>query len=456
MRTTPAQRFAKIFAQWIHPGTLQGQRGNAERQMDAWLKRHGKTRADIQAILTQAAADDIAAAPPPPPSDPRDVDPSQSFPNVTVLDLIRAMAEDYFVFESPHEYVAYTLWVAHTHVYENFEVSPRMVITSPTSGCGKSVVLKVADRLVARSEMGDNWTVASMYDAAHHDRKTLGVDEADNLDFATKGALRAIYNSGYAKGGTFPRKIGKHRIQYRTHVPLIMAAIGVLTPPGILKPPQLRRSITILMKKHRGKKRRFIASDTRDLDLVYQHQRMWAREAKLNLDPKLPDELLRADPSLVDNWRVMISIGDACSPAWGAFAREAAIFFARSGHHEDQVVTLLRDIRSVFDARDIDRIGIKVLVTALHDIDGAPWSEFCGVKRNREPHKLTESELRAMLRPLGIFTRSIWPEKGRTGDASVKGYYRSDFEPVWAAYCEGAETGKPAKVIPLRSLGKNT
>src|SRR5262249_44631982 len=204
------------------------------------------------------------------------------------------------------------------------------------------VVLNVADRLVARSEKGDNWTVASMYDAAHYDRKTLVVDEADNLDFATKGALRAIYNSGYAKGGTFPRKVGKHRVRYGTNVPLIMASIGVLTPPGTLPPPLLRRSITILMQKHRLKKRRFIAGDTRDLALVYSHLWAWAREVKLNLDPKLPDELMRADPSLADNWRVMISIADACSPAWGTLAREAAIFFARSGRHEEPVVTLLR------------------------------------------------------------------------------------------------------------------
>jgi hypothetical protein len=149
----------------------------------------------------------------------------------------------------------------------------------------------------------------------------------------------------------------------------------------------------------------------------------------------------------------MISIGNACSPAWGALAREAAVFFARSGRHEDPVVTLLRDIRSAFDSRSVDRIGIKILLAALHDTESGYWTEFCGVRRNRLPHKLTETELRAMLRPLGIITRSVWPEKGRAGDASAKGYYRSDFEPAWAAYCEeegGAKTGKSATVISLR------
>jgi hypothetical protein len=59
-----------------------------------------------------------------------------------------------------------------------------------------------------------------------------------------------------------------------------------------------------------------------------------------------------------------------------------------------------------------------------------------------------------MLRPLGIITRSVWPQKGKEGDHFGKGYYRSDFEPAWRAYREdedggGGETGKPAKIITL-------
>lgn len=300
-----------------------GEREAAWKKIDAWLKKFGKTWNDIPALLYDEST--AAAAR----SDPRDVDPSQPV-NITPLDLIRAMAEDYFILESPHEYVAYALWVAHTHVYELYEVSPRLVLTSATSGCGKSVALNVAERLVARPEKSDNFSVASMYDAAHFDRKTLLADEADNYNFATKRELRAIFNSGYAKGGTFTRKIGNRRVKYRTNVPLAMASIGVLTPPGTLAPPLMRRSVIILMKKHREKKRRFVASDTRDLDIVYQHLRMWARDVKLNLDPELPDELKRADPSVVDNWRGMISIADACSPAWGALAREAAIWFGEA------------------------------------------------------------------------------------------------------------------------------
>jgi hypothetical protein len=62
-KKSPAQHFAHIFALFT-TGSTQGERDAAERKMDAWLKRHGKTRADIPSILAQAVADDAAAQPP--------------------------------------------------------------------------------------------------------------------------------------------------------------------------------------------------------------------------------------------------------------------------------------------------------------------------------------------------------------------------------------------------------
>jgi hypothetical protein len=64
-KKTPAQHFADLFRLFINTGAMEGERTAAERKMDAWLKRHGKTRADIQSILVQAAKDDEAAQPPP-------------------------------------------------------------------------------------------------------------------------------------------------------------------------------------------------------------------------------------------------------------------------------------------------------------------------------------------------------------------------------------------------------
>jgi uncharacterized protein DUF3631 len=449
-KTTPAQRFAQIFKLFTN-GATPGERASAEHKMDAWLARHGKTRNDIAAILVQAAADDAASEPPPPPSDPRDVDPSRPVggagidgTNVTVLDLVRAFAQDYLAM-GEHEFVAYALWPIHSHLYDRFMVTPRLVLTSPVRGCGKSVALDVLSRLVARPDKTDNITAAAIYDVIDREHCTLLIDEADNLELSAKGALRAVLNSGYRKGGTIRRGTGKQRRKYRTFAPIALASIGALTLP------LMSRSIVIHMVRHDGSRplRRFDLEDTRDLDLAYQHIRTWARDVVLNPDPSMPAELRGR---VADNWRPLVSIADACGEAWGRLARAAAVVFAKAYRDEDIVVILLGDIREIFNARGVDRLHSQALVEALNAMEDAGWSEWRGLHGDQQPRKLTQGALAALLRLLHppIRPRSVWSSPRRPSDSSLKGYYRSDFERAWRAYCDGAGTAaQPTRIIRL-------
>ena len=82
-----------MFANFMDKRLAQPFRDTAERMLDAWLERNGKSRADIPSILTQAAADDAAAQPPPPPSDPRDADPHPfDDPQFTPAGLVECIA----------------------------------------------------------------------------------------------------------------------------------------------------------------------------------------------------------------------------------------------------------------------------------------------------------------------------------------------------------------------------
>jgi len=101
-KSTPAQKFARIFELFLN-GATPGEREAAERKVNAWLKQHGKTRADIKAILAQAAIDDAAQAPPPPPSDPRDAASAEPIgPTETVLGLACSAFKTYLALDS-HE-----------------------------------------------------------------------------------------------------------------------------------------------------------------------------------------------------------------------------------------------------------------------------------------------------------------------------------------------------------------
>ena len=146
-KSTPAQTFARIFAVWACPGALQGDRDNAERQMDAWLARYGKTRSDIPSILAQAGLDDAAAAPPPPPSDPRDTQPHPfENPRFNPASLVQGIVEKYLTMEW-YVSVIYSLWIVFTHVYTLFEIAPRLVMVSEGPYSGKSTARKVARHL---------------------------------------------------------------------------------------------------------------------------------------------------------------------------------------------------------------------------------------------------------------------------------------------------------------------
>ena len=157
--------------------------------------------------------------------------------------------------------------------------------------------------------------------------------------------------------------------------------------------------------------------------------------AMINHDPVMPAEVRGR---LADNWRSQIAVADACSPAWGALTREAAVAFSKSCHDEDILVVLLQHILEVFDACGVDRLASKTLVDALVDMDDAGWSEWRGLRDDQQPRQLSQGELARLLAPFCIRPRSIWPRLRRQDNGkSSKGYFRWQFEAAWRAYCGG-------------------
>jgi len=47
----------------------------------------------------------------------------------------------------PCEYVMTAAWILHTHRFRNFMITPRLVLRSPTPGCGKTVLMDILTRL---------------------------------------------------------------------------------------------------------------------------------------------------------------------------------------------------------------------------------------------------------------------------------------------------------------------
>ena len=103
-----------------------------------------------------------------------------------------------------------TLWVAHAHLVECFETTPRLAFLSPEPGSGKSRAQEVIELLVPAAMHVLNASPAAIFRTIQVARPTLLLDEVDTI-FTRKGKddehadLRGLLNSGHRAGATIPR-----------------------------------------------------------------------------------------------------------------------------------------------------------------------------------------------------------------------------------------------------------
>src|SRR6266705_1610516 len=81
---------------------------------------------------------------------------------------------------TPHQFVVVSLWVAHTFVYQRFTVTPRLMVTSPVRGCGKTTLLDLLEAMCVRPLKSDSITAASISHAVDREHPPLLIRQADN------------------------------------------------------------------------------------------------------------------------------------------------------------------------------------------------------------------------------------------------------------------------------------
>jgi uncharacterized protein DUF3631 len=358
-------------------------------------------------------------------------------PAFNVLELILVLLDDYIV-ATPAQRMVIALWTLGTHVYDQFEYFPRLGLISPTSGFGKTRLLKVLDQLASETKLTKNATPAAIYRRLEHrPRTTYLLDEAENQGLLSDRVLRAVLDGGYERGGSIDRA-GE---EFPIYFPCAYALRGEMrdVPSAVLS-----RSLIVNMQRGTPKKlfdrndRAFLATD----ELIAK----WRAMVSLNLDPEMPAPLCNPrNPRLADNCRPLISVADTFGPQCGEAARAALIELCASLPHSDVGVQLLQDIRTV----SFDRISKKALVGALHDDETGHWDNWRGPNDQGMPHPLTPGELSRLLRRFGIRARTHWPIPRLPGSKSFSGYRRADFEQAWADHCPENTRTQPSKIIAL-------
>jgi len=100
------------------------------------------------------------------------------------------------------------LWVVSTYLLDVFGITPRLAVTSPEKGCGKTTLLDVLSHLVWRPLPTANATVSAIFRVVEMLRPTLLIDEGDTF-LSENQELRGILNTGHRRGGSVTRTVGE-------------------------------------------------------------------------------------------------------------------------------------------------------------------------------------------------------------------------------------------------------
>jgi hypothetical protein len=429
-KKTSAQHFRDLFARWTS-GSTPEERATGERMADQWLKRRGKSRIDIPAILAQAIADDAAAQPPPPPSDPRDAAPNPfEDPAFTPVGLVHGIVGKYLSMDW-YVHVIYALWIVFTHVYPQFEIAPRLVMVSEGPDSGKSTARKVASHLVYRPNAEALGTAAAIREYLDQGPGTILLDELDYLDADARRQLLKLWNLGHERGAKISLMVKGRRKLVDIHAPILGAGIG-----DVLERTQQSRTFRLDMEPYTEEtkpERRYDSGDVADLNLIYTYLRNWVRTVKLNADPDTTGLIRR----FADNARGLLAVADACGPDWSKLARDAIMVFSDREKAEQPHFLIVKHGLAIFDAAGLEQAS-DVMPTVLMnrelrllDLPDARWSRYRGAGGMAYPHPITVPEQAALLRrkPNKIASFSRWPAgKRRAGTSSTKVYRRGDFE----------------------------
>ena len=117
----------------------------------------------------------------------------------TLLNELRQYFNHYAV-TPKHGDVVLALWPLHTWVFDCFDITPYLAITSPTRRCGKTLVMTLLYWLCCRAKKNDSMSKAAIFRSVDRDKPTLCLDEVSwVLDL--KDERQGILCGGFERNG---------------------------------------------------------------------------------------------------------------------------------------------------------------------------------------------------------------------------------------------------------------
>lgn len=346
-----------------------------------------------------------------------------------LLDDIHSFLGRFVAYPSEHAQIAHALWVAHTHLLDACESTPRIAFLSPEPGSGKSRALEVTELLVPRPMPAVNVSVSYLYRSvgAEEGRPTILYDEIDCV-FGPKTSadhedIRGLLNAGHRRGAIVGRCVARGNTVELEDFP-VFAAVA-MAGLGDLPDTVLSRSIIVRMRRrapgeHVEPFRRRVHGG--EGERLRERLVAWTAEIELSVTgawPQMPPSIADRDE---DIWEALLAIAEAAGGDWPERARVAAVALVADSKRSTPSlgIRLLSDLRLIFG--EGETLATEHILSELHKLEEAPWGDLRG-------KPLDARGLARLLRPY-----DVKPTNVRTLRSVVKGYRREDLHDGWQRY----------------------
>ncbi len=362
---------------------------------------------------------------------------------LVILNDVHMFLERFVAYPSTAAHIAHTLWIAHTHLMEVWDSTPRLAAISPEPECGESRVLEISEVLVPRPVESVNVTPAYLFRkvADEAGRPTILYDEIDTVFGARakdNDEIRGLLNAGHRRHAMAGRCVIRGKSIETEEIPaycaVAMAGIGDL--PDTL----MGRSIILRMRRRLPnetvapwRRRVYLAEG----NALRNRLAAWAESVEEDLMdywPVMPDGV---EDRNADVWEALLSVADMADGDWHKFAREACIEMVADARETSPSlgIKLLQDLKTVFGERE--QMSSHDILFALYDIEESPWASLRG-------SPLDARGLAYRLRGYNISPKTI-----RVGNATPKGYLATDLYDSWERYVPKQNVADVADVLDL-------
>jgi Protein of unknown function (DUF3631) len=371
-------------------------------------------------------------------------------PGAVLLDEHAAFVRRYVVMADAQRDVL-AAWNLHTHLVDQFSVTPYMHIHSAERGCGKTLLLEVEELLCNNPLFSSGISTAALVRSLK-EKPTLLLDEMDAAFGADKeraATLRGVLNSGYKHNGVYRLCVGegaKMRVdKLPTYSAKMFAGIGrTKSLPDTVRdrsiPLNLERcSPDDVFEPFFTNEAAVLAKPLRDATSEWTGSNADAILASIKelYNHRSDDPVLsKLQPRAFEIWVCLVAICDVAGASWPQRIRAAVSELALGEDAEDRSIRerLLANIYSVFMREDVgtplkepeEYIESVELAHRLNANKDWEWSEW----RNRRDSGITPRSIAALLKDFRIYPRTIRVDSCST----ITGYRSEGFAKVWRQY----------------------